>query len=61
MLRIFPETSINVTYKLNKNLKKLIAPSLLRKAIKQNNCSNVLTYGMHTIEEDVVKRLNIFI
>ena len=39
MLRIFPENTINVTYKRNKNLKELISPSLFPKIIKENNCS----------------------
>ena len=36
---IFPENSINVTYKRNKNLKELISPYLFPKIIKENNCS----------------------
>ena len=39
MLRIFPENTINVTYKRNKTLKELISPSLFPKIIKENNCS----------------------
>ena len=39
MLRIFPENTINVTYKRNKNLKELISPSLIPKIIRENNCS----------------------
>ena len=39
MLRIFPENTINVTYKRNKNLKELMSPSFLPKIIKENNCS----------------------
>ena len=39
MLRIFPENTINVTYKRNKTLKELISPSLFPKTIKENNCS----------------------
>ena len=38
MLQIFPENTINVTYKRNKNLKELISPSLFPKVIKENNC-----------------------
>ena len=39
MLRIFPENTINVTFKRNKNFKELICPSLFPKIIKENNCS----------------------
>ena len=39
MLGIFPENTINVTYKRNKNLKELISPSLIPKIIRENNCS----------------------
>ena len=39
MLRVFPENTINVTYKRNQNLKELISPSLFPKIIKENNCS----------------------
>ena len=39
MLRMFPENTINVTYKRNKNLKELISPSLFPKIIRQNNYS----------------------
>ena len=39
MLRMFPENTINVTYKRNKNLKELISPYLFPKIIKENNCS----------------------
>ena len=39
MLRIFPENTINVTFKRNKNLKELISPSLFPKIIKEKNCS----------------------
>ena len=39
MLQIFPENTINVTYKRNKNLKELISPYLFPKIIKENNCS----------------------
>ena len=39
MPQIFPENTINVTYKRNRNLKKLISPSLFLKIIKENNCS----------------------
>ena len=39
MLQIFPENTVNVTYKRNKNLKELILPSLFLRTIKENNCS----------------------
>ena len=39
MLRMFPENTINVKYKRNKNLKELISPYLFPKIIKENNCS----------------------
>ena len=35
MLRIFPENTINVTYKRSKNLKELISQSLFPKIIKK--------------------------
>ena len=38
MLGIFPENTINVTYKRNQNLKELISPSLFPK-MKENDCS----------------------
>ena len=38
MLGIFPEKTINVIYKRNKNLKGPISPSLFPKAIKGNSC-----------------------
>ena len=38
-LQIFPENTVNVTYRLNKNLKELISPSLFPRTIKKNNCS----------------------
>ena len=34
MVQIFPENTINVTCKRNKNLKELISPSLFPKMIK---------------------------
>ena len=39
MLQIFPENTVNVTYRRNKNLKELIPPSLFPRTIKENNCS----------------------
>ena len=39
MLQIFPENSVNVTYRRNKNLKELISPSSFPRTIKENNCS----------------------
>ena len=36
MLQIFPENTVNVTYRRNKNLKELISPSLLPRTIKEN-------------------------
>ena len=39
MLQIFPENTVNVTYRRNKNLKELISPSLFPRTIKENNCS----------------------
>ena len=39
MRRIFPENTVNVTYKRNKNLKELISSSLFPKIIKESNCS----------------------
>ena len=41
MLKNFPKNAINVTYKINKNLKELISPSLFPKTMKENNCSSV--------------------
>ena len=40
MLQIFPENTVNVAYRRNKNLKELISPSLFTRTIKENNCSN---------------------
>ena len=40
MLQIFPENSINVTYKQNENVKELISPSLFPKSIKESSISN---------------------
>ena len=39
MLQIFPENTVNVTYRQNKKLKELISPSLFPETIKENNCS----------------------
>ena len=39
MLQIFPENTVNVRYRRNKNLKELISPSLFSRTIKENNCS----------------------
>ena len=39
MLQIFPESTVNVTYRRNKNLKELISPSLSPRTIKEDNCS----------------------
>ena len=39
MLQIFPKNTVSVTYRQNKNLKKLISPSLFPRTIKENNCS----------------------
>ena len=38
-MQIFPENTVNVTYRQNKNLKELISPSLFPTTIKENNCS----------------------
>ena len=39
MLQIFPENTVNVTYRPNQNLKQHISPSLFPRTIKENNCS----------------------
>ena len=39
MLQIFPEITVNVTYRRNKNLKELISPSLFPRTVKENKCS----------------------
>ena len=39
MLQIFPKNTVSVTYRQNKNLKKLRSPSLFPRTIKENNCS----------------------
>ena len=39
MLQIFPENTVSVTYRQNKNLKELISPSLFPRTMKENNCS----------------------
>ena len=38
MLDIFPENTISVTYKRNKNLKEILSPSLFPRTTKQNEC-----------------------
>ena len=37
MLQIFPENTVNVTYRQNNNLKELISPYLFPRTIKENN------------------------
>ena len=39
MLQIFPENTVNVRYRRNKNLKELISLSLFPRPIKENNRS----------------------
>ena len=39
MLQIFPENTVNVTYRRNKNLAELILPYLFPRTVKENNCS----------------------
>ena len=39
MLQIFPEITVNITYRRNKNLKELISPSLFPRTVKENKCS----------------------
>ena len=39
MLQIFPENTVNVTYRRSENLKELISPSLFPRNLKVNNCS----------------------
>ena len=39
MLQIFPENTVNATYRRNKNLKELILLSLFPRTAKENNCS----------------------
>ena len=39
IFQIFPENTVNVTYRRNKNLKELISPSLFPSTIKENNYS----------------------
>ena len=39
IFQIFPENTVNVTSRRNKNLKELISPSLFPRTIKENNCS----------------------
>ena len=39
MLQIFPENTVNVTYRQNKISKELISLSLFPRTTKENNCS----------------------
>ena len=39
VLQIFPENTVNVTYRRNKDLKELISQSFFSRTIKGNNCS----------------------
>ena len=39
MLQIFPESTVNITFRGNKNVKELISPSVFPRTIKENNCS----------------------
>ena len=39
MLDIFPQNTISVTYKRNKNLREILSPSLFPRTTKQNQCS----------------------
>ena len=38
MLDIFPQNTISVTYKRNKNLREVLSPSLFPRTTKQNEC-----------------------
>ena len=38
ILDIFPQNTISVTYKRNKNLREILSPSLFARTIKQNEC-----------------------
>ena len=38
MPQIFPENTVNFTYRRNKYLKELMSPSLFPRTIKENNC-----------------------
>ena len=35
----FPENTVNITYRINKNLKEIILPSLFPRTVKENICS----------------------
>ena len=48
MLRVFPENTINVSYKKNKTLKELIYPFLFPKTIKK------IIVQLKSVAEDVV-------
>ena len=39
MLDIFPQNTISVTYKRNKNLREILSPSLFPRTMKHNECS----------------------
>ena len=39
MLQFFPEKNVNITYRINKNLKEIILPSLFPRTVKENICS----------------------
>ena len=39
ILDIFPQNTISVTYKRNKNLREILSPSLFPTTTKQNECS----------------------
>ena len=39
MCDIFPQNTISVTYKRNKNLREILSPSLSPRTTKQNECS----------------------
>ena len=47
MLQIFPENTVSVTYRRNKNLKELISPSLFPRAIKK-------TAQLKNVTEDAI-------
>ena len=38
-LQIFPESTVNITCRGNKNVKELISPSVFPRTIKGNKCS----------------------
>ena len=54
MLQIFPENTVNVTYRRNKNLKELISPSLFPRTIKDNNCSIEKFNGRYDICKKII-------